>query len=103
MASLDMSAPGELRLVLRGAAENTILNTLRRWPHWLGAEVEPDPADRTKYLSVTLIAGLNQEATIRDILRRSFRMTFPPEGGTCALPVTATPAPARRGPGLTRG
>jgi hypothetical protein len=96
MTTLDMSSPGELRLILRGAQENAILNTLRHWPYWRGVEVERDPADRTQCLSVTLIADRGQEATIREVLRRSFGMTFPPEGGNRALPVAATPEPARR-------
>lgn len=95
MTTLDMSTPGELRLVLRGAAENVILNTLRHWPHWLRVEVEHDPADRAEYRSVTLITGRNQEATIREVLRRSFRMTFPPEGGDRPLVVDAPAEPAR--------
>lgn len=103
MATLDMNTPGELRLVLRGAAENVILNTLRRWQHWLSVEVERDPADGTKYLSVTLIADNNQESAIREILWRSFRMTFPSEGGNCSLATVATSKSVRRGPGLPRG
>ena len=103
MSTLDLSAPNQLRLVLRGAAENAILNTLRRWPYWREVEVERDPTDATKYLSVTLIADHSQEPAIREILWRSFRMTFPPEGGTCALPIVATPKPVRRGSRLPRG
>jgi hypothetical protein len=97
MTTLDMSSPGELRLVLRGAAENAILNTLRHWPHWRGVEIERDPADQAKYVSVTLITGCNQEATIREILWRSFRMTFPPEGGDRAMTAEEAPRAARRG------
>lgn len=102
MTTLDMSNPGELRLVLRGAAENAILNTLRRWPHWSGVEFERDPADHGKYLSVTLITGCNQEATIREILRRSFRMTFPPEGGDTPFLAEAPQDASRRGPRMRR-
>jgi hypothetical protein len=102
MTTLDMSTPGELRLVLRGAAENAILNTLRHWPHWLRVELERDPADRTQYRSITLITGRNQEATIREVLRRSFRMTFPPEGGDRAMVVEPAPALVRRRSKLAR-
>lgn len=81
MTTLDVSTPDELRLVLRGTAENAILDTLRHWPNWLRVELERDPDDAARYLSVTLIAARGQEATIREILRRSFGMIFPPEGG----------------------
>lgn len=103
MTTLDMSTPGELRLVLRGAAENAILNTLRYWPHWRGVEVERDPVDGAQYRSVTLIADRSQEATIREVLRRSFGMIFPPEGGNRELPPAPAPQPARRGYGQRRG
>ncbi len=99
MATLDMSSPGELRLVLRGAHENAILNTLRHWPHWSRVEVERDPADQKQCLSVTLIADRSQETTIREVLRRSFRMTFPPEGGDQTLTLEPPPERVRRRPG----
>jgi hypothetical protein len=102
MTTLDMSTPGELRLVLSGAAENVILTTLRHWPYWLRAEVESDPADATQHLSVTLVAGRGQEATLREILRRSFGLVFPLEGGSTALVTLEPPAPRRRG-GSRRG
>jgi hypothetical protein len=95
MAILDLRNSGELRLVLRGADENVILNTLRNWPHWLRVEVERDPADSDRYRSVTLITGRNQEETIREVLRRGFRMRFPPEGGEQTL--NANPAVAQAG------
>lgn len=102
MTTLDMSIPGELRLILRGAAENAILNTLRHWPYWLSVNVERDPIDRAQCLSVTLVADRNKEATIREILKRSFGMTFPPEGGDRTLTVTAKPEPLKRGFGQRR-
>lgn len=97
MATLDLSMPGKLRLTLRGSNENTILTTLRRWPHWLDAEVDRDPVDRSQCLAVTLIADRDQETTIREVLKRSFGMTFPPEGGDRTLPAAPPPAPTRRG------
>jgi hypothetical protein len=96
MTTLDLSSPDELRLVLSGAAENAILKTLRRWPNWLRAEVERDPADTDICVSVTLVASRTQEATIREILRRSFGLIFPPEGGTRALPIPPVHEPRRR-------
>lgn len=101
MTTLDLSAPGELRLTLRGTAENVILTTLRRWPHWLRAEVERDPADVKKCRAVTLVADRDQEPTIRDILQRSFGMRFPAEGGDQTLK-PADPAPSRRSSGSHR-
>jgi hypothetical protein len=97
MPTLDLSTPDELRLTLRGAAENTILTTLRRWPYWLRAEVEHDPADGAQCLAVTLITGRGQEVTLREILRRSFGLTFPPEGGDIALKPVPPPRAPRRG------
>ena len=97
MTTLDMSSPDELRLVLYGVAENAILTTLRRWPHWLRAEVERDPADPSQCLSVTLITGREQEATLREILRRSFGLIFPAEGGSRDLVLPPEPKPRRGG------
>lgn len=102
MTTLDLSSPGELRLVLRGAGENAILATLRRWPHWLRAEVERDPADTAQCVSVTLVASRGQEATLREILRRSFGLTFPVEGGSLTPVIPAAPASTRRGFGARR-
>jgi hypothetical protein len=103
MATLDLSSPEELRLTLRGPDENTILTTLRRWPHWLRADVERDPEHTAQVIAVTLIADRNQEATLREILRRSFGMTFPTEGGDFAFTPPPAPAPMRRGPMARRG
>jgi phage-related baseplate assembly protein len=97
MSTLDLSTPGELRLTLRGAEENTILATLRRWPYWLRAEVEHDPEDKAQCLAVTLITSRTQEATLREILRRSFGLTFPPEGGDTAMKPVPPPRSPRRG------
>ncbi|NTW01105.1 MAG: hypothetical protein HGA19_07295 [Oscillochloris sp.] len=97
MTTLDLSTPGEVRLILRGAQENLILTTLRRWPHWLRAEVEYDPADKALCQAVTLIADRDQELTLRDILQRSFGMTFPREGGDFAMKPVPPPKPQRRG------
>lgn len=97
MATLDLSVPGELWLVLSGAGEQAILTTLRRWPHWVRAKVERDPVDATRCVSVTLVTDPGQEATLREILRRSFGLTFAPEGGSIALPPRPAPVPRRRG------
>ncbi|RRR70264.1 MAG: hypothetical protein EI684_13605 [Candidatus Viridilinea halotolerans] len=102
MTTLDMSTPGELRLVLQGEAENVILTTVRRWPHWLRAEVERNPADQSQCVAVTLVTESGQEATLREILRRSFGLIFPPEGGsrTLVAPPNAKPRPRGAKPRL---
>jgi hypothetical protein len=97
MTTLDMSVPGEVRLILRGAAENVILTTLRRWPHWLRAEVEHAPDEPTRCVAVTLVTERQQEATIREILQRSFGLKFPAEGGSLPLTLPSPPATRRRG------
>lgn len=97
MTTLDLSTPGELRLILRGAAEDAILSSLRRWPHWLRAEVERDPADGTQCIAVILIADRTQESTIREILRRGFGLIFPSEGGDTTLKPVPTRQSHRRG------
>lgn len=102
MTTLDLSDPEELRLVLRGSAEQAILATLRRWPYWLRAEVERDPADSSLCVAVTLVTGRGQEATLREILRRSFGLIFPPEGGSRALVALPAPVSPRRSYGSRR-
>jgi len=97
MATLDLSTTGEIRLILRGEEENAILTTLRRWPHWQRAEVEHNPANAAQCLAVTLITDRNQEATLREILRRSFGMAFPSEGGDLTMIQAPPPKPQRRG------
>jgi hypothetical protein len=101
MATLDLSRPDEVRLVLSGAAENAILATVRRWPHWLRAEVDRDPADTSQIAAVTLVAQRDHEATVREILRRSFGLTFPEDGGSREL-ATPEPPPRRRNVGSRR-
>jgi len=86
MATLSTDAPGEVRLTLRGETDNRILDTLRRWPNWLRIDIERDPADSARTLSVTLVADQSHEAIVRDILKRSFSITFPEEGGDVVLP-----------------
>jgi hypothetical protein len=97
MSTLDKSVGDEIRLTLSGAEEERILATLRRWPHWLRAEVERDPANAEHTLAVTLVAAQSQEATLREILRRSFGLVFPPEGGSAELTPLPPPKPSRRG------
>lgn len=86
MTTLDLSREGEVLITLRGAPENRILITLRHCPYWLGATFDYDPLDPRRYRAVTLRADRNHEATIREILKRSFGLDFPVEGGDCELP-----------------
>jgi hypothetical protein len=97
MTTLSISDSGELRLTLRGEAENRILTTVRRWPHWLRADVERDPVNATICLSVTLVADQTYEATVREILKRSFGMTFPAMGGSSEIAPAPPTRPSRRG------
>jgi hypothetical protein len=85
-----------LCLTLRGSDENRILTTLRRWPHWVRADIERDPAAPERCLAVTLITDPMYESTVREILQRSFGLTFPAEGGSNALPPAVPAQPGRR-------
>jgi hypothetical protein len=95
MTTLMISDSGELHLTLQGAAENRILTAIRRWPHWLRVDIERDPANAENCLSVTLVTEQANESTVRDILKRSFDMTFPPTGGSRTL-APVIPAPPKR-------
>lgn len=96
MTTLATSASGEIRLTLRGETENRILATLRRWPYWLRVDVERDPGDATRCLSVTLVADQIHETTVRDILKRGFGITFPAAGGDVDVPPAPPVRPRRR-------
>jgi hypothetical protein len=97
MAELYTSATGELCLVLRGSAEDRILHTLRRWPHWRRVDIERDPAHPERCLSVTLITDQMHDQTVRSVLQRSFGMKFPAEGGTSDIVVEPSTSRGRRG------
>ena len=95
MSDLSLSDTGELHLTIRGASEKRILVAVRRWPHWQRFHLEPDPANVAAYLSVTLTTDRSYEPMVREILKRAFGMTFPPEGGSCEL-APEPPARVRR-------
>jgi len=97
MITLFVSAAGELCLTLRGADENRILTTLRRLPYWQRADIERDPDDPERCLAVTLIADRVYESTVREILSRSFGMTFPEAGGSREIGPEPPARPRRRG------
>jgi hypothetical protein len=97
MATLTRAVSGKtLTLTLRGADEDRILATVRRWPYWDEVSIERDPADADHILSITLHTDRANEATLRAILERSFGMTFPAEGGDCAPDAAEPPPPVRR-------
>ncbi len=95
MTTLFLSESGELHLTLYGEAENRILTTLRRWPHWQRVTIERDPANAAQCSSLTLITDQAYEATLREILKRSFDMTFPAVGGSTSI-APEPPTPTRR-------
>ena len=97
MATLSLAESGELHLTLRGTDENRILATVRRWPYWQRVDIERDPADAERCLAITLIADRAYEPIVREILRRSFGMTFLKEGGICDI--GSEPLPRPRWPG----
>ena len=94
MATLSTDAPGEVRLTLRGETDNRILATLRRWLNWLRVDIERDPVDAARTLSVTLVADQSHEAIVRDILKRSFSITFPKWRCCAAAGAGSSHAPA---------
>src|SRR5689334_12333500 len=97
MTTLSISDSGELCLTLRGAAENRILATVRRWPYWRRADVERDPVNDAICISVTLVTDQTYEATVREILKRSFGMTFPATGGSSEIAPEPPARSSRRG------
>jgi hypothetical protein len=97
MTTLSIAETGELHLTLRGAAENRILATVRRWSYWQRVDIEHDPANAERCVAVTLIADQFYEPTVREILRRSFGLTFPEAGGSRELGPEPPPSPRRRG------
>ena len=97
MTTLSIAETGELELTLRGEEENRILTTMRRWPYWLRVAIERDPVNAERTLAVTLTADRIYESTVREILRRSFGMTFPEAGGTHEIGPEPQPSRRRRG------
>lgn len=92
MTTLSISEADELCLTLRGNEEDRILTTVRRWPHWQRADIERDPVNSSRCLSVTLVTDRMYESTVREILKRSFGLTFPTAGGSSEM----VPEPATR-------
>jgi len=97
MTTLSLAETGELALTLRGAAENRILTTMRRWPYWQRVDIERDPTNNAICLAVTLVADRAYDSTVREILKRSFGMTFPEAGGSREIGPEPAAKPRRRG------
>lgn len=96
MATLSTNGSDDLSLTLRGAREDRILATVRHWPHWSQVSVERDPANDARCLSVTLTTQRLYEATLREILRRSFGLNFPADGGDSELAADPPESERRR-------
>lgn len=96
MTTLSISEAGDVTLTLRGANENRVLTAIRRWPYWRNIALERDPDNADRYVAITLVADQIHEATVREILQRSFGMIFPKTGGYCALPEATLPLGRRR-------
>jgi len=97
MTTLSISDSGEVCLTLRGAAEDRILKTVRHWPYWRRVDIERDPINAERCLSVTLVTDQIYESTVREILKRSFSMTFPTTGGSSEMAPEPPASPRRRG------
>jgi hypothetical protein len=97
MSTLSIGETGELYLTLRGAEENRILTTIRRWHYWRRVDIERDPENAERCLSVTLVADRAYESTVRTILSRSFGLTFPDAGGSREIGPEILASPRRHG------
>lgn len=98
MAYLSYPSANEVQLRL-SAQENAILTVVRRWGWWTRAEVEGHVPGEGQVTAVILTAGRGSDPTIRRILRLSFHLVFPAEGGTGiagAAPPVTPPRRARR-------
>jgi hypothetical protein len=80
MAHLSYPSPLEVQLRL-GPREDAILTVVGRWAWWTSAEVEGLLPGSSEVSAVILTAERATEATIREIMHRSFRLVFPPTGG----------------------
>ena len=80
MAHLSYPSPDEVQLRL-DANEDAILTVLRHVSWWTRAAVEGQLPGSSLVAGVTLTAARGMDSTIRDILLRSFRISFPPDGG----------------------
>lgn len=80
MAHLSYPSSAEVQLRL-GAQEDAILTVVRHWAWWTRGEVEGRLPGDPQVSAVILTADRSSEALIREILRRSFQLVFPDDGG----------------------
>jgi hypothetical protein len=92
-----MLGSDSLSLTLRGATEDVILATVRRWPYWEQVVIERDPTDSSHCLAVTLITQRLYEPTLRDILQRGFGLKFAADGGDSEMVVPPVEQKQKRG------
>ncbi len=84
MAHLSYPTPTEVQLRL-GPREDEILTVVRHWAWWTRVDVEGRLPGQAEVTAVILTAERSAEATIREILARSFRLVFPTTGGDGAI------------------
>ena len=94
MAHLSYPSATEVQLRL-GAQENAILTVVRHWGWWTHAAVEGQLPGDPQVAAVILTAQRGADQTIREILRRSFQIVFPTEGGDGTLVTTEPDARPR--------
>lgn len=80
MAHLSYPSSTEVQLRL-DSQEDAILTVVRGWAWWKRAEVEGQLPGDIGVSAVILTAERTADATIREILHRSFQLVFPVEGG----------------------
>ncbi len=97
MAHLSYPTPGEVQLRL-GSQEDAILTVVRHCGWWTRAEVEGRLPGSAQVSGVILTAGRATDATIREILHRSFQLVFPTDGGDGVMSVHGPGTWSRRNP-----
>lgn len=92
-----LSYPSSTELQLRlGAHENEILTVVRHCAWWTRAEIEGRLPGSSEVAAVILTAERSMDSTLREILRRSFQLGFPDEGGEAEPGVRRRPAARQR-------
>lgn len=80
MAFLNYPDADEVELQL-GPNEDAILTVVRHCEWWTRAKVEGQEPGNPTVVGVTLVAERERDTTIREILLRSFQISFPADGG----------------------